>query len=604
MQAIILAAGKGSRLKKHTENNTKCMLEVAGQRLIDHSLKALHEVGVNSVILVVGYQKNNLMRYLGNEAHGVSITYVHNDDYNTTNNIYSLYLARDYLLSEDTLLLESDLIYDVEILKGLLADNRPSLAVVDKYESWMDGTVVTLDAEDRITSFVPKKFFDFKSVSKYYKTVNIYKFSKEFSRDIYVPFLTAYSSALGKNEYYEQVLRVVLELERQELQGYRLKGEKWYEIDDIQDKDNAEAVFAYPASEKYQKMTRRFGGYWRYPKIKDFCYLVNPYFPTEGFLTECKAYFFDLVSQYPSGSDVQRLLAGKLFEVDPELIAIGNGAAEIIKILGEVIPGVFGIMHPTFYEYVSAIGKDRVISGYVENESYTYSVEDLIALASKCDNLILINPDNPSGHFTCRQDVIKLLNYLEKEGKRLIIDESFIDFISNRQEQELLQEEWLNRYKNLLIIKSISKSYGVPGFRLGVAVSSNTELIEKIQLSLGIWNVNSFGEFFLQIIGKYLDEYQRGCDKIIEERNRFYKELQKISFFTVYESKANYFLVKVNERLSSKELSEKLLDKHDILIKDLSEKEGFFGKNYIRIAIRNSNDNEKFLEAIENIQYS
>ena len=523
--------------------------------------------------------------------------------YDTTNNIYSLYLARDYLLSEDTLLVESDLIYDVNILEGLLKDPRPSLAVVDKYESWMDGTVVTLDDQDLITSFVPKKFFDFSAVDRYFKTVNIYKFSKDFSRDVYVPFLAAYSSALGKNEYYEQVLRVVLELERQELQGYRLKGEKWYEIDDVQDKDNAEAVFASPASEKYKKMTGRFGGYWRYPKIKDFCYLVNPYFPPQGMMEECKAYFFDLVSQYPSGANVQRLLAGKMFEVEPESIVVGNGAAEIIKVLGDVMPGTFGIMQPTFYEYVSSIGEERIVSGFARGESYIYSIDDLIQLADQCDNLILVNPDNPSGHFTCREDVIRLLDHLESSNKRLILDESFIDFVEDRVQQELLGEEWLERYNNLLIIKSISKSYGVPGLRLGVAISYDFSLVEKLQSQLGIWNINSFGEFFLQIIGKYSSHYKASCEQIIEERERFFQELQKISFLTVYPSSANYFIAKVDNGFTSEELAEALLDKYEILIKDLSKKTGFDGESYVRLAVRDQGDNDFLVSSLHSMDF-
>ncbi|HLT53080.1 MAG TPA: phosphocholine cytidylyltransferase family protein, partial [Flavobacteriaceae bacterium] len=202
MQAIILAAGKGSRLGSYTKENTKCMLEINGERLIDTSLKKLAAVGVNKLILVVGYKKDNLIDYLGSEKHGVAITYVDNPIYDTTNNIYSLYLASEYLKNDDTLLLESDLIYDLSILEGLLADKRPSLAVVDKYQSWMDGTVVKLDKNNRITNFVPKSFFDFSEVDRYYKTVNIYKFSKEFSQNTYVPFLEAYSKALGNNEYY------------------------------------------------------------------------------------------------------------------------------------------------------------------------------------------------------------------------------------------------------------------------------------------------------------------------------------------------------------------------------------------------------------------
>src|SRR5690606_23315033 len=252
-------------------------------------------VGVNKLILVVGYKKDNLIDYLGSEKHGVAITYVDNPIYDTTNNIYSLYLASEYLKNDDTLLLESDLIYDLFILDGLLADKRPSLAVVDKYQSWMDGTVVKLDKNNRITNFVPKSFFDFSEVDRYYKTVNIYKFSKEFSQNTYVPFLEAYSKALGNNEYYEQVLRVITLLERPNIKAMPLDNEKWYEIDDIQDLNNAETIFS-PVEDKLASYQNRYGGYWRFPEILDFCYLVNPFFPPAKLMQEIKAYFFTLLT--------------------------------------------------------------------------------------------------------------------------------------------------------------------------------------------------------------------------------------------------------------------------------------------------------------------
>ena len=117
------------------------------------------------------------------------IVYVNNEIYNKTNNIYSLYLAKDYLLQEDTILLESDLVFEEAVLQKLINHPYPSLVLVDKFESWMDGTVVTLDEDDNIQAFVSKREFDFKRIDEYYKTVNIYKFSKEFSELYYVPFL-------------------------------------------------------------------------------------------------------------------------------------------------------------------------------------------------------------------------------------------------------------------------------------------------------------------------------------------------------------------------------------------------------------------------------
>ncbi|WP_104504131.1 aminotransferase class I/II-fold pyridoxal phosphate-dependent enzyme, partial [Acinetobacter indicus] len=550
MQAIILAAGKGSRLGSLTAENTKCMLEVCGEKLIDISLKKLSAVGISKVILVVGYQKDNLMNYLGSKVHGIDIIYIENPIYDKTNNIYSLYLAKDHLKTDDTLLLESDLIYDQKILEGLLKDPRPSLAVVDKYQSWMDGTVVTLDDNNKITSFVPKKFFNYSYIDSYYKTVNIYKFSKEFSQSTYVPFLEAYSKALGNNEYYEQVLRVVLELEKQELEGYPLQGENWYEIDDIQDKDNAEVIFAITPQEKLQLIQKRYGGFWRYPKLIDFCYLVNPYFPNKVFLDECKTNFNQLLSEYPSGASVQSLLASKLFNVDQNSILVGNGAAELIKALGDVYEGTFGIMQPTFYEYIDAIGADRIKSLVTQNDGFTYTKEELISLGKTVDNLILVNPDNPSGHLLTKNDVLDILNALSNDNKKFIIDESFLDFAENGFEQSLINTDLLEKYKNLVIIKSISKSYGVPGARLGVIITYDFERIKAMSKCLSIWNINSFGEFFLQIIGKYKDSYKSACKTIINERNRFFAELSKISFIKVYKSEANYFLVKILDKYS------------------------------------------------------
>ena len=191
MQAIILAAGMGKRLGEYTHDNTKCMLEVNGIRLIDRALSALKEVKVTRVILVVGYKGQNVKDYVGENYQGIPIEYVENPIYDKTNNIYSLYLAKDYMLAEDTLLLESDIIFDPSVIKKLVGNEYPNLALVDKYESWMDGTVVTLDKDQKITRFIDKSGFDFAEIHKYYKTVNIYKFSKDFSAKYYVPFLAA-----------------------------------------------------------------------------------------------------------------------------------------------------------------------------------------------------------------------------------------------------------------------------------------------------------------------------------------------------------------------------------------------------------------------------
>lgn len=602
MQAIILAAGMGKRLGEYTQDNTKCMLIVNGVRLIDRTLEALHSVGVSRVVLVVGYKGQNVKDYVGNCYKGIPIEYVDNPIYNKTNNIYSLYLAKDYLMAEDTLLLESDSIFDSSVVQKLVDDPNPNLALVDKYESWMDGTVVTLDDERRILRIIDKEHFRYEEIKDYYKTVNIYKFSKEFSTKYYVPFLAAYSSALGNNEYYEQVLRVILHLRNAPLKALPLSGELWYEIDDVQDLDIASGLFAPTDDERYSAISSRYGGYWRYPQMLDFCYLVNPYFPPKRMIEEIKASFEDLMRGYPSGMRVNSLLASKNFGVRQEYIAVGNGAAELIKSLMENWAGRLGNIAPTFEEYPNRIDPDKVFRFIPVKDDFKYNADDVMSFFEDkaIDSLLLINPDNPSGNYIPFSDLLRLVEWTKKKGVRFIVDESFVDFACVDGEFSLLNNTILSKNKHLVVVKSISKSYGVPGFRLGVLASGDTELIATVKKEVAIWNINSFGEFYMQIYEKYHKEYVKACEQFKEERSLFFEELKHIPFLKVYPSQANYFLCQVKGDLSSRQLAIALLN-NNVLIKDCETKKAFNGRNYIRIAIRDRKDNQRLIEILNTI---
>lgn len=602
MQAIILAAGMGKRLGEYTQNNTKCMLEVNGVRLIDRALEILHGLGVSRVVLVVGYKGQNVKDYVGNDYKGTPIEYVDNPVYDKTNNIYSLYLAKDYMLAEDTLLLESDLIYEPTVVQKLLDDPCPNIALVDKYESWMDGTVVTIDEEKRITRFIDKERFKFEEIKDYYKTVNIYKFSCEFSSKYYVPFLAAYSTALGNNEYYEQVLRVILHLHNAPLKALPLNGEVWYEIDDVQDLDIAQGMFAPTDDEHLAAISSRYGGYWRYPQMLDFCYLVNPYFPPQRMIDEIKASFETLMREYPSGMRVNSLLASKNFGVKQDYILVGNGAAELIKALMEHWTGVLGNVLPTFEEYPNRRDTGSLVQYIPTKEGFKYTANDLMQFFDdkKIETLLLINPDNPSGNYIPFQDLLALLEWTKKKGIRFVVDESFVDFAAVEGQFSLLDNALLAANPHLVVVKSISKSYGVPGFRLGVLASGNTELIAKLKKEVAIWNINSFGEFYMQIYEKYHKYYIDACDAFRAERELFLSELRQIPFLEVYDSQANYFLCRVTERFTSHELALQLL-KHNILIKDCGTKKAFNGGNYIRLAVRDRKDNHYLTETLKSL---
>ena len=598
MQAIILAAGMGKRLKELTQDNTKCMVRVNGVTLIDRMLHQIESLHLSRIVIVIGYKGAELVEYIQTLGIQTPITFVNNPVYNKTNNIYSLALAKDYLCREDTLLFESDLIFEDDVLDALVSDPRETLALVDKYESWMDGTCVKLNDDDDIEMFVPGKVFKFDEIKDYYKTVNIYKFSQHFSEKLYVPFLEAYSKALGNNEYYEQVLRVITMLDLPEIKGKRLSGQHWYEIDDVQDLNIAESIFATNLEEKADSIKKRYGGYWRYPHMLDFCYLVNPYYPSQKLMDEIKASTEKLITQYPSGMDVNSLLAARNFGVHRENIAVGNGAAELIKVLLENINGKLGIVRPTFEEYPNRYENVSVFCP--SNRDFSYSVDDLISFFSDKDiqHLLLINPDNPSGNYIIRKDLQKLILFCKEKEISFILDESFADF-ADEEDNTCISQKMLEENPHLFVIKSISKSYGVPGLRLGVIASGDQEMIANIKKQVSIWNINSFAEFYMQISEKYKGDYYESLKRLRKERQCFQKALAQIPGIRVVPSQANFFMAEVMGDMSVDNVVNILLDEHNILVKSLADK--LEGKNYLRIAIRNEEDNTRLVKAMHDV---
>lgn len=606
MQSIILAAGMGKRLKKYTKDGTKCMVPVNGKPIIDYTLESLSKAGIKKITVVIGYKGEKLKNYIKDKYPYLEINFIENPVYDKTNNIYSLFLAKDVLVEDDTILLESDLVFKPEIISDLVNSCEENLAVLSPFESWMDGTVALIDGENNISGLIGKENFNWENKNDYYKTVNIYKFSKDFSRKYYIPFLQAYIESYGKNEYYEQVLKVIAFLDSTNLKAHIVDGKNWYEIDDGADLSIAESRFA-PPEKKREKMQKRYGGYWRFPEILDFCYLVNPYFPPKTLVEELKNNFDMLLTQYPSGAAEQSLLAGKIFNIPEENVIVGNGAAELISALSVYTGKKILVPYPTFNEYserfAKVSGDDSVIRINTAENAFEYSDKEILRCLEKnpgVKTVLLINPDNPSGNFIHKKQVLDLLTELDKRNIVLIFDESFIDFAEENIKYTLIDDEILCKFNNLIVVKSISKSYGVPGIRLGILASGNTELIARLKKEIPIWNINSLGENFLQIYEKYSKKYSEACLKIARERQRFSGLLSTLKGVKVYKSQANYLLCRL-DCLKATELTDILLSRYNIFIKDLSAKTGFPKGEFVRIAVRNRTDNDRLLVAMKDI---
>lgn len=599
MQAMILAAGLGRRLGEVTKNLAKCMIEVGEQTLMARILKQLDARHFSRIVIVVGWQAKTLCKHIASCNAQTPIVFVENPIFDKTNNIYSLSLAQNYLKEEDTLLLESDLILEDAALDKILENKNENCALISPYSAGMDGTVVVLNDQQMITHFIQKNDFDFKRAHLYYKTVNVYKFEKSFINQYYIPFLNAYIDSCGNNEYYEQVLSILTRLDKINIAGVVLKKEKWFEIDDIFDLHYANIVFAQNQA-KLKATFERYGGFWRNADMLDFLYLTNPYFPTKRIEEELKANTDLILKAYPSGQKITSLLAGKHFGVSSDNILLANGAAEIILALSQYLKNKkIALCLPSFEEYVNRFASNgfEPIVFSPKNNDFSYNLNDLLLFlkSKKPDVFLLVNPDNPSGNFIFKKDLIELSSFCKKEDILLVIDESFVDFYDIHE--TLITPDFLRAHPGVLVVKSISKSYGVAGLRLGVLASGNTDHIAQIAAMLPIWNINSFAEFFMQIASHFEADYKIALEKFKAERAWFFDELQKLPFLRVIPSAANYFLCELLPPLTSSVVTERLFIEHKILIKDCSTKKSFQQRNFIRFAIKNHAENQALLNA-------
>lgn len=356
--------------------------------------------------------------------------------------------------------------------------------------------------------------------------------------------------------------------------------------------------------EGWRGIASRFGGFWRYPDMKDYCFLVNPHFPTKELVAEMQAMFKVLLTEYPSGMRYNAQFAADMFGVPPRQIIPGNGASELIKLFMEEVAGNVGFVYPTFEEYPNRIADNRRVIFVPRNEGFRYSAEDLMTFFSnkRISCLCLVNPDNPSGNFLTVKEIDELALWASRKSIKILIDESFADFEDVDKRETLINYNMLSEYPNLYVVKSIGKSFGVPGCRLGVLASGDESFISYAKKKVAIWNINPFGEVFMEIMPRYRTEYRKGCDLIAAERDRFIAKLGSVKFLKVFPSQANYLLARVKAPFDATSLTNLLWDEHKILLKDCSNKKGFPDASYVRITVRDKKDNDDFVRVLDSIK--
>ena len=354
------------------------------------------------------------------------------------------------------------------------------------------------------------------------------------------------------------------------------------------------------AQERYDFVSSQHGGYWRHDFI-DHNYLYNLYFPPEDFFNHLTRQIHQLVLNYPIAQKDLAGLVCDLIDQPPERVVVGNGAAELIKIIA-------GLGHtlivpvPSFNEYANAAPAGSVVEFALEAPSFQLDVDKFAAEAIryKAGLAVVVSPNNPTSLLVPKVELIRLLKKLADYDCMLIVDESFIDFAGDSDQETLTTE--LDKYRNLAIFKSMSKAYGICGIRIGYMLTANSDFAAKVRQGLHIWNINGFAEEFLRLAPQYRQEFSDSCSKVKADRDHFYEQLQTIPGMTVYRPDANYIFCRLPDHAASgPEITEKLFVKHNIYIKHCQGKTMPESDRYLRIASRTQAENRRLVEALGNI---
>ena len=586
MKAIILAAGFGNRMSPLTNDTHKTLLKVAGKSIIDRILDSLGRNNVIDIVLVTGYKNEELVNHVLSNYPGFNFQFVHNSKYRETNNIFSLALAfQEITFDQDILLIESDLIYKEGVIETAINSKYENVALVSPYVIGLDGTVVQV-LDNQITNIFPPHLQDEKfNLYDKFKTLNIYKFSKEFCIGEFNKLLVYYANTIDDNCYYELILGILIYMQKKAIHCEIIQNENWVEVDDPNDIENAEFVF--DEKNRINILENSFGGYWNYDII-DFCFIRNMYFPTKSMLAEISNNLVDLLTNYGSKQFILNKKLSYVLQINPERLIVLNGAAQVYPILRNLFANKKALIpSPTFGEYNRIFDKIELY-----NDDGEYDLENKF---SNVEIVVIVNPNNPTGTIISTDKIAAYIR--ENPNKIFIIDESFIEFSGQLSIINIIETESL---KNVLVIRSMSKNYGLPGVRLGFVYTLNNELYANISSNIPIWNLNSISEFYLEIILKNKRSLSISFEKTKTDRDNFIRELKCIKYINrVFESGANFILFNINNELyKSSDLANYLLKKHSIYIKDVTDK---FDKSefmYYRVAVRLPNENSILINSI------
>jgi histidinol-phosphate/aromatic aminotransferase/cobyric acid decarboxylase-like protein/choline kinase len=590
MKAIILAAGLGNRMRPLTQTVPKALIEVGGRCMIGRIVDVLLDNHIRTILVVTGYRAGDIERWLRLHYSDVDFQFLHNERYEETNNIVSTALAFEHLeLDDDILLIESDLVCEPAVLERIIKSPHPDVALVDRYRPGFDGTVVTV-AGGIVTSVIPPhlQLGEFSFADKF-KTLNIYKFSREFCRGAFRQLLTYYARSIDCTCYYELILGILIYVQKAVIRAEILDGEAWAELDDPNDLRVAE--FTFNRSRRRRILEEAMGGYWSFGDVVDFNFIRNMYFPTPAMLAEIRTALPQLIHNYGSTQALLNQKLAYLLLCAAERVNVLNGASQLYPYLSARFGHCRALLpDPTFGEYARGLTNharygDRIGIDPAEIESG----------ARKAEVVVFVNPNNPTGT-TIPTDWIYAFAQAHPQCM-VLVDESFAAFAMQRPMISLLEERPIS---NVVVLTSLSKSFGVPGLRLGYVYTCDRELSTDITRWLPIWNLNSIAEYLLEIVLKHRESLAASIDRTIAVRLALSEELRALPCVReVHPSGGNFLLVTLGSEVGgAASVVERLLEHHGIWVKDVSDRIAD-GDVHLRVAVRLPEENRRFCAALE-----
>jgi histidinol-phosphate/aromatic aminotransferase/cobyric acid decarboxylase-like protein/GTP:adenosylcobinamide-phosphate guanylyltransferase len=590
MDAILLAAGLGRRMLPLTAERHKSLLPIGETTILGRIVDGLRALPVRDTLVVTGYREGEIRDFLASRYPDMRFRFVHNARYAETNNVVSLAMAFEHThFDDDVLVIETDVLFDPALL-GRLAARRGNAALLDHFRPGMDGTVVSVD-EGVVTGVFPPHVQgpDFSYDDKY-KTLNLYRFDRQFCRDVFRPLLSLYAQEIDDRCYYELVLGMLVNAGQGRVHAELVDGAPWAEVDDPN--DLAAARFVFEPERRLQILERTKGGYWNFD-VLDFAHLRNLHFPTDAMVASMKKGLSQFIRGYGSAQTVlDEKLATFLF-CRPERVKLLSGASQAFPLLAEILRARAPLLpSPTFGEWPRRFPPARI---YRDAPGIAWAEIASALDGAAADLVVLVNPNNPTGTLLPSAWIHALA--AAHPATRFLVDESFLGFSDESSLVRHLEERPLD---NVVVLSSLSKTLGVPGLRLGYLYACDARLIAEVDERLPIWNLGALSEFFLELLLKFRSELEASLGETRRDRAELTARLTGCACVReVHPSGGNFLLVTLDgDGARAAQLTRALTARHRIYVKDVSARFAD-GAARLRLAVRVAADHQRLCEALE-----